>query len=134
MVIIMGILHSILMMGVLALTYDYYDNIPKDYSHLVDLIEIPVHFGVIGISVLWAIGHAIFGGILGMAGGSLGEGIRLALVLGTANSIGRLWPYVLTFAGGAFLNHAENWVVIVAFLAGLLCLGISLFMTFIKNA
>lgn len=134
MALILAAIHGILMVGVMALTYEYFDNLPEGYETSVEAIKIPVYFGVLGISVLWAAGHAVFGGIMGMAAGSVWDGIKLALILGTANSVGRLWPYVLTFAIGAFLNHAENWVVIISFLGSLACFGVYMFINFIKNA
>lgn len=127
-------IHGILMLGVMTLTYDYFDNVPTEYEHLVEVIKIPVYFGVFGISVLWAIGHALFGGIIGMTTGSVMDGVKLALILGTANSVGRLWPYVATFSLGAFLNQSQNWMVIVSFLLALVCFGIYMFMSFIRDA
>lgn len=127
-------IHGVLMLGVMTLTYDYFDNIPADYVHMVEAIKIPVYFGVFGISVLWALGHALFGGIIGMTTGSVMDGVKLALILGTANSVGRLWPYIATFSVGAFLNSAPNWIVIVSFLVALICFGIYMFMSFIRDA
>lgn len=133
MALIMAVIHSILMMGVLALTYDYFSNVPEDYAHIIEYIRMPVYFGVVGVSILWAVGNALFGCILGVASGSVWDGIKLAVIIGSANSIGRLWPYILTFAGGAFLNHAEPWIVVITAIGGVACLGLSLFMRFVRS-
>jgi hypothetical protein len=97
----MGIIHFILMMGTLALTYEYYDNLAYEIPKIVHTI---VYVGVIGVSVVWALAHALFG---------------------AAMSIGRLWVYVLTFSAGAFLCHAETWVIVASALVGFICLAIN---------
>lgn len=123
----MGIVHFILMMGTLALTYEYYDNLEYNIPKVVHTI---VYAGVLGVSVVWAIGHALFGAAMGIAAGGVMDGIRMGLILGFGMSVGRLWPYVLTFAVGAFLCQAQTWVIVASALAGFVCLGINTMVKF----
>jgi hypothetical protein len=118
----MGIIHFILMMGTLALTYEYYDNLAYEIPKIVHTI---VYVGVIGVSVVWALAHALFGAAMGIAAGGVMDGIRMGLMLGVGMSIGRLWVYVLTFSAGAFLCHAETWVIVASALVGFICLAIN---------
>ncbi|MEC8467369.1 MAG: hypothetical protein VXY83_03335 [Pseudomonadota bacterium] len=129
MQLFMGLVHAVLMMGTLALTYEYYDNLAEGYQ-LPEIIHTIVYAGVIGVSVVWAIGHALFGAAMGIAAGGVMDGIRMGLILGVGMSIGRLWPYILTFSTGAFFCHAETWVVVASALLGFVCLGINTMVKF----
>lgn len=123
----MGIIHTILMMGTLALTYEYYDNLAYEIPSWVRTF---VYFGVVGVSVVWALGHALFGAAMGIAAGGVMDGIRMGLILGVGMSIGRVWPYILTFSVGAFACHAPTWVVVASALAGFICLGVNTMVKF----
>lgn len=120
--VIMGIIHFILMMGTLALTYEYYDNLAYEIPEIVHTI---VYIGVIGVSVVWAVGHALFGAAMGIAAGGIMDGIRMGLILGIGMSLGRLWLYILTFSVGAFLCQADTWVIVASALGGLICLAVN---------
>tara|TARA_R110000868_G_scaffold262401_2_gene521141 strand:- start:121974 stop:122387 length:414 start_codon:yes stop_codon:yes gene_type:complete len=122
--IIMGIIHTVLLFGTLALTYEYYGNVKPQYE-LTEAMGHAIYFGVLGVSVLWALGNAVIGAAMGMAAGGILDGIKMGLTIGIGMSLGRLWPYVLVFALGAYLNNAEIWVIVGAILLGLVCFGIN---------
>ncbi|MFT7144520.1 MAG: hypothetical protein ACI9TY_001675 [Alphaproteobacteria bacterium] len=126
----MGLVHTILLMGTLALTYEYYGNL-KEGIVIPPIVHTIVYFGVLGVSVIWALAHAMFGAAMGVAAGGIVEGIKMGLTIGVGMSIGRLWPYILAFSVGAFLNHAVIWVVVGSALLGLVCLGVNSMMKYI---
>lgn len=120
-------LHGILMLGTLALTYDFYGQLD---APLPEVITWVVYLGVFGISVGWALVHALLGCLMGMAAGGIWDGLKLGVILGGLLSIGRLWPYLITFSIGSFLCQSPLWLIIVPFLLGLACLGIYTFTKF----
>lgn len=128
--IFMGLVHTILIMGTLALTYEYYGNL-KEGMDIPAIVHKLVYFGVLGVSVIWALGNALFGAAMGMAAGGIAEGIKMGLMIGVGLSIGRLWPYVVTFSVGAFLNHAEIWVIVCSALLGIACFAVNSTMSYI---
>lgn len=122
------VLHTILVLGVVALTYDYYGQL--DYE-LPDIIKYVVYAGVLGISVLWALLHAFGGGLMGMAGGDILDGIKLGSILGMAMAVGRLWPFLIAFSVGSFLCQAVWWHWVTAAALGVCCLAVHLGVNFI---
>ena len=126
---IMVPIHALLMAGVMALTYEYYDNL-KGFD-IPDALRIVVYVGVLGVSILWALGHALVGMVMGVAAGGVLEGLSMGLKLGIGLSVGRLWPYVGTFAVGAFLCGQDLLTVIGAALVALVCFAIDFSMRYI---
>jgi hypothetical protein len=97
---ILSLVHLLLIAGTFAISCDYYGgfniDIPEWFRYFVG-------FGVIGISILWTIVHIVGGSLMGMAGGTALDGLKMGLFIGGAASIGRLWPYAFAWAGGAFI-------------------------------
>lgn len=129
--LIMAAIHGILMMGVLALTYEYYGKL-EDIV-LPEIIHLIVYVGVLGVSVVWALIHALGGAIMGATAGGVWSGIRLGLSLGLLMSVGRLWPYIFTFALGAYLCSAAIWEIVGSLMLGIICAGIHFSTKFIWN-
>lgn len=127
----MAAVHSILAMGVMALTFDYYGSLDFELPQAIHLI---VYVGVLGVSVVWALVHALGGAIMGATAGGILDGVRLGLSLGVMMSVGRLWPYVFTFSVGAYLCHAPVWQIVGTLLLGIICFGIDMATKFIWNS
>lgn len=110
--------HLILLAGTFALAVDYYEG--ANYP-IPQWLKWFVIFGVVGISMLWTLGHVIGGSIMGYAGGAMLDGMRMGLLLGGAWSIGRLWPYVMLWAAAAFFFAPSNlwWHTVLGILLGL---------------
>lgn len=129
--LVMAAVHGILMMGVLALTYEYYGKVEPDV--IPELVHLIVYIGVVGVSVIWALVHALGGAIMGATAGGVWSGIRLGLSLGLLMSVGRLWPYVFTFAFGAYFCGAEIWQIVGSVMLGIICAGVNFATKFIWN-
>jgi len=125
---IMFIIHTVLMMGTLALTYEYYGQLHHD---IPEMLRYFIYAGVAGVSIVWAVGHALGGSILGMAAGGVWDGVKLGSMLGLAMSFSRLWPYFLAFSVGAFLCEAPNWHTIGAILLTIIAFGLNLAVKYI---
>ena len=131
MMLIMAAIHAVLMMGTLAVTYEYYGKLGME---LPDVVTAVVYIGVVGVSVVWAFAHALGGAIMGATAGGVWNGIRLGLSLGLAMGVGRLWPYVFTFSVGAYLCGAASWEIVGSIMAGIVCLAIHGATKFIWNS
>jgi hypothetical protein len=87
---------------------------------LVDIVL----FGVVGVSVVLALGHVVGGGFFGMVGGNILDGMRLGLVLGLGMAIGRLWPYILAWGGAGYFAKAPALHWVGAVVAAVICFGL----------
>ena len=128
--LIMAGIHGVLMMGVVALTYEYYGNLSEGVE-IPEIVHLIVYGGVVGVSVVWALIHALGGAVMGATSGGIWDGIRLGVSLGALMSVGRLWPYVFSFSLGAYLCHAAVWEIVGSLMLGIICLGIHLGTKFI---
>ena len=135
MALIMGVIHLVLMMGTAAIVFEFYDPsfLISDIlgESTTSLFKIFVYGGVLGISLLWALMHAVSGCLMGMAAGGILDGLRLGGALGLVNGVARLWPYILTFGAIGFFVGAPVWHVVAAVLIGLSCLALHVGVKFI---
>ncbi len=121
---ILNIIHIFLIAGTFALSCDYYGDfdmvVPEWFRYFVG-------FGVVGISLAWTIIHVVGGSLMGMAGGTAFDGIKMGLLIGGAWSLGRLWVYAFAWAGGAFFFATENQILhtLIPVIVGIICLIIN---------
>lgn len=128
MKILLGFLHTLLIMGTFAVSYNYYQGFPY---------EIPLFFyiflglGVVGVSVVWVVGHIIGAGAFGLAGGDFWDGMKMGAMIGGCQALGRLWPYMLAWAFGAFFGEGPNWHTVVSFVMFMAMLAVSRLVAYI---
>ncbi|MEC9291760.1 MAG: hypothetical protein VX730_05095 [Pseudomonadota bacterium] len=92
---IMAILHTVLLLCSAWISLDYFAP-EMEVPEVPETLQYLTYVGVVGISVVWALVNVIGGGLLGVTGGSIGEGLKMGLILGMAISLGRMWPYAMT--------------------------------------
>lgn len=116
-----GLIHLFLVAGTFVVACDYYHDFGME---LPEWFRYFVAIGVLGISVVWTIIHVIGGSLMGLAGGTALDGVKMGFLIGSAWSLGRLWPYAFAWAGGAFFFATEYpiWHTIIPAIAGVLCL------------
>ncbi len=121
----MAILHTVLLICSAWIAFDYF-AFDIDVWPVPETLQYLTYVGVVGISVVWALVNVIGGGILGMTGGSILEGLKMGLILGCAISLGRIWPYAMT-VGLVALFFAQGilpGVIILIF--GAVCLALQI--------
>lgn len=129
---ILNVIHLFLIAGTFALSCDYYGefgiDIPSWFNYFVG-------FGVIGISIAWTVLHVVGGSLMGLAGGTPLDGIKMGLLIGGAWSIGRLWIYAFAWGGGAFFFATESpiWHTVVPIIVGVACLIINITVKYLWN-
>ena len=128
MKLILASVHAFLYMATLALSYSYYVNVGVEAPEWLYYL---VFFAVIGVSVLIALGHIVGGGLMGLTGGGVWDGMRLGLTLGLGTALGRLWPYLAIITFVAFLAKGPTWHWVLAGIGAVLCLGVHYLMSFI---
>jgi hypothetical protein len=129
---ILNVIHIFLIAGTFALSCDYYGDfgiaVPEWFQYFVG-------FGVLGISIIWTLIHVIGGSLMGIAGGTALDGVKMGLLIGGAWSVGRLWVYAFAWAGGAFFFAKEYpiWHTVIPVITGIIFLIINLTVKYIWN-
>ena len=123
--IALGILHTLLLICSAWIALEYF-AVDMTVVAVPDALRYLTYVGVVGLSVVWALVNVIGGGLFGLTGGGILEGLKMGLILGVAISLGRIWPYVLV-VGLVALFFAQGLipgVLILTFAAVCLALQI----------
>ncbi|MDD9912882.1 MAG: hypothetical protein OXR68_04640 [Alphaproteobacteria bacterium] len=105
---VLSMLQSVVTMGVLALSVDFYNPAVFAYE-IPQILETLVVAGVVGVSLFWAILHVVVAGLLGLAANGVVDGIRMGLLLGVGLGISRLWPHCLAWGAGSVIAEGPLW-------------------------
>lgn len=129
---IMAALHMVLLMCSAWLAYDYFEVSPvHSVPTMPETLRYLTYVGVFGISVVWALVNIIGGGLLGVTGGSVKEGLKMGLILGVAFSLGRMWPYATT-VGLVALFFAQGLIPgVTILLFAAVCLALQIITGFV---
>ena len=135
MKLILRLIHGFLMISTIVVSMDFYN---PDYLGIPipPILHSVVLIGVPGISAIWAIGHILVAGglfAISSGGSSLWEGLMSGGIIGMGMAVGRLWPFVMCWSLGAFFAAQNMWHAPVAFVVGLLFLGIERIVKYIWN-
>lgn len=109
------IAQTFLMMATFAASCHYYERFDVVVPPVLYII---LGFGIIGVSVVWFLFHLLGGGIFGVASGGIINGLKIGGTIGLGMSLGRLWPYAMIWAAGAFF-FGPPWHTVAAFLLGM---------------
>lgn len=126
MKLIFGAVHGFLMLSTFLVATDFYN---PDFIRvpIPDILYQVVLIGVPGISLVWALGHVVIAGglfAISSGGSSLLEGLGSGAIIGFGMAVGRLWPYAMCWALGAFFTAQSFWHAPLAFIAGTIFFGI----------
>jgi hypothetical protein len=122
--LLLGFINSIVVLGVVALSIDYYDPSMIAYK-IPDMVTQLVLLAVVGVSIFWTVCHVVGGGLLGMAAGGVFDGVKMGLLLGIGLGISRLWPHTLAWAMGAFVAQGPVWHIVLLVVAALTLFGLN---------
>jgi hypothetical protein len=122
--LLFGLISSIVVLGVAALSVDYYDPGMIAYK-IPDIVTQLVLLAVVGVSIFWTVCHVVGGGLLGMAAGGIFDGIKMGLLLGIGLGISRLWPHTLAWATGAFVAEGPVWHIVLLVVSAVVLFGLN---------
>ncbi|MFZ2619569.1 MAG: hypothetical protein WAX89_01730 [Alphaproteobacteria bacterium] len=125
-----GAMQACLLMGVLTIAVDFYDPSLIDYEVPL-LLKQAIVLIVVGVSLFYALFHVLGGGLLGMAGGGVVEGLQMGLLMGLGIGMSRLWPYTLTWGIGCFVGKGPVLHLLLMLVTTGVLLGLHSTMTYL---
>lgn len=126
MKILFRIIEGVLWLAVFARAVKYYEPTLQEQVPL--WMDMAIVVGVVGVTVLVAVGHVVGGGLMGLSAGGVLNGMKLGLLLGLSMGIGRLWPYLfaIAMASGLFNAPWYHWHTWIFLAMTVIALGLNL--------